>query len=74
MASPSNEPVAAGGVGPAGRDIALSEAERFLAGTSEAIGPDTPAPALLRYLARYRAHLATVVAIFRERDARQTDG
>jgi len=47
------------------REAALLAAERFLARTSEAVNPDTPAPVLLTYAARYRAHLAAVVAASR---------
>jgi len=46
----------------AGEPAALSAARHFLAGTAEAITPDTPAPELLACLAGYRAHLAAVVA------------
>jgi hypothetical protein len=42
-------------------EAAVSAASHFLAGTVEAIAPDTPAPELLTFLARYRAHLAAVV-------------
>jgi hypothetical protein len=42
-------------------EAAVSAAERFLADTAEAVHPDLPAPALLRYTASYRAHLAAVV-------------
>jgi hypothetical protein len=58
----------------AAQEAALLAAERFLADTSEAVTPDTPAPALLRYAARYRAHLAAVVAASRRLDGRRTTG
>lgn len=50
------------------QDTALRAAERFLADTSEAITPDTPAPILLRYAALYRTHLAALVATSRHLD------
>jgi hypothetical protein len=43
------------------REAVTRAAERFLADTVEAINPDTPAPALLRYAAGYRAHLVAVI-------------
>ncbi len=58
------------GVRPAGRESALVAAERFLAETAEAVTPDTPAPALLSYAARYRSHLAALVAASRRPDSR----
>ena len=44
---------------------ALDAAERLLAETVEDISPDTPAPALLACIARYRAQLATLAAAYR---------
>jgi hypothetical protein len=52
---------------PQTKETALAAAERFLADTAEAIHPDLPAPALLRYTASYRAHLAAVVTASRRR-------
>jgi hypothetical protein len=46
---------------PAKREAVLRAAECFLADTVEVIHPDTPAPVLLQYTARYRARLAAVV-------------
>jgi hypothetical protein len=43
----------------------LAAAERFLASTTEAVYPDLPGPKMLLYTARYRAHLAAVVAASR---------
>jgi glutathione S-transferase len=59
------------GARPTVRDAALAAAERFLASTAEAVHPDTPAPALLHYAARYRAHLAAVLAASRDTDGTQ---
>lgn len=59
---------------PTAREAAVLAAERFLADTCEAIAPDTPAPALLSYAARYRAHLSAVVAVIRQSDGRPADG
>jgi len=56
---------------PTVRDAALAAAEQFLASTAEAVHPGTPAPALLLYAARYRAHLAAVVAASRHADRAQ---
>ena len=47
------------------RQAALLAAEQFLADTVEAVVPDLPAPVLLDYAARYRAHLAALVAASR---------
>lgn len=58
---------------PTAQEAALLAAERFLADTAEAIHPDTSAPALLRCAARYRAHLAAVVAASRRSDGRQAE-
>ncbi|HUY46571.1 MAG TPA: ATP-binding protein [Streptosporangiaceae bacterium] len=41
----------------------VTAARHLLAGTAEAVGPDTPAPVLLDYLARYRAHLAALASL-----------
>ena len=75
MASTSDSPASVADTRLWMREAALLAAERFLADTSETINPDTPAPALLHYAARYRAHLAAVVAASRHpaggRPARQ---
>lgn len=41
---------------------ALAAAEQLLASTVDDIHPGTPAPKLLAFLTRYRAHLAALVA------------
>jgi len=50
---------------PAIRRDVLASAEQFLAATAEAVHPDLSATALLSYAARYRAHLAAVIAACR---------
>ncbi|HUY47815.1 MAG TPA: hypothetical protein VMV92_19140 [Streptosporangiaceae bacterium] len=50
---------------PAIRRDALAAAEQFLAATAEAVHPDLSGAALLSYAARYRAHLAAVIAACR---------
>ena len=68
MTPPTDRPCAAADARALVQDTALRAAERFLADTSEAITPDTPAPILLRYAGLYRAHLAALVAGSRRLD------
>ena len=68
MTPPTDRPCAATDTRALVRETALRAAERFLADTSEAVTPDTPAPALLCYAALYRAHLAALVATSRRLD------
>jgi hypothetical protein len=68
MADRTDGPATTTDTGPTAQEAAFLAAERFLADTSEAINPDTPAPALLRCAARYRVHLAAVVAASRRPD------
>lgn len=68
MTPPTDHPCAATDARALIQDAALRAAERFLADTSEAVTPDTPAPALLCYAALYRAHLAALVASSRRLD------
>jgi hypothetical protein len=65
MTPPTDRPCAVTDARALIQDIAVRAAERFLADTSEAVTPDTPAPALLCYAALYRAHLAALVATSR---------
>jgi hypothetical protein len=68
MTPPTDPPCPATDARALGQEAVLRAAERFLADTSEAITPDTPAPALLRYAALYRSHLAALVATSRRLD------
>ena len=49
-----------------GMAAALAAAERLLAGTADAITPDTPARDLLTCLTSYRAHLSALAAATRD--------
>jgi hypothetical protein len=67
--SPVQQPGAARGSQQAtGNGAALAAAERFLTETAESVHPDLAAATLLLHVARYRAHLAAMVASSRHPD------
>jgi hypothetical protein len=68
MTRATDNPVATGDSRLVTREAALVAAERFLVDTADTINPDTSASSLLRHVARYRAHLAAVVAASRRPD------